>query len=97
MCIKLADIKEVKKKMTMKELLQKAKTKRDDWEKLGEKKTLEHCLLNLIFDERYYFDDDVKNALLQEMAAMILDFRENRSVDCLEDNISEWHNELLEE
>ena len=83
--------------MNYKELLQKAKTKQEDWEKVGEKKTLEYCLLNLIFEERYYFDDNVKNALLQEMAGMILDFRENRNVDSLEDNIKDWHEELLEE
>ena len=83
--------------MNYKELLQEAKTKQDDWKKIGKEKTLEYCLLNLIFEERYYFDDDVKNALLQEMAAMILDFRENRNVDSLEDNIKDWHEELLEE
>lgn len=82
--------------MNYKELLQKAKTKQDDWEKVGEKKTLEYCLLNLIFEERYYFDDNIKNALLQEMAGMILDFRENRNVDSLEDNIAEWQSDLLE-
>ena len=83
--------------MNYKELLQRAKSKQDFWEKVGEKKTLEYCLLNLIFEERYYFDDNVKNALLQEMAGMILDFRENRNVDSLEDNIKDWHEELLEE
>ena len=83
--------------MNYKELLQRAKTKQEDWEKVGEKKTLEYCLLNLIFEERYYFDDNVKNALLQEMAGMILDFRENRNVDSLEDNSKEYHTDLLEE
>ena len=81
--------------MNYKELLQKAKTKQDFWERVGEKKTLEYCLLNIIFEERYYFDDNVKNALLQEMAGMILDFRENRNVDSLEDNIAEWHQEIF--
>lgn len=82
--------------MNYKELLQEAKTQQEDWEKVGEKKTLEYCLLNLIFEKRYYFDDNVKNALLQEMAGMILDFRENRNVDSLEDNIAEWQSDLLE-
>lgn len=82
--------------MNYKELLQKAKTKQESWKKAGEEKTLEYCLLNLIFEERCYFDDNVKNALLQEMAGMILDFRENRNVDSLEDNIEEWQSELLE-
>lgn len=83
--------------MTYKELLQEAKTQQDVWKQRDKEKTLEYCLLNLIFEERDYFDDDVKNALLQEMAAMILDFRENRGVDSLEDNIKNWHEELLEE
>ena len=83
--------------MNYKELLQEAKKQQDFWRQRGEEKTLEHCLLNLIFEERDYFDDDVKNALLQEMAGMILDFRENRNVNSLEDNIKEWHEELLEE
>ena len=83
--------------MNYKELLQEAKAKQEDWERVGEEKTLEYCLLNLIFEERRYFDDNVKNALLQEMAGMILDFRENRNVDSLEDNIKEWQSELLED
>lgn len=83
--------------MNYKELLQRAKEQQELWKQRGKEKTLEYCLLNLIFEERYYFDDDVKNALLQEMAAMILDFRENRNVDSLEDNIKDWHEELLEE
>lgn len=83
--------------MNYNELLKEAKSKQDFWEKVGEKKTLEYCLLNLIFEKRYYFDDNVKNALLQEMAGMILDFRENKNVDFLEDNIKEWQSDLLEE
>ena len=83
--------------MNYKELLQKAKEEQEFWKQRGEEKTFEHCLLNLIFEERDYFDDNVKNALLQEMAVMILDFRENRNVDSLEDNIKKWHEELLEE
>lgn len=83
--------------MSYKELLQEAKTQQEDYKQSGEEKTLEYCLLNIIFGERYYFDDDVKNALLQEMAGMILDFREGRNVNSLEDNIKDWHEELLEE
>lgn len=83
--------------MNYKELLQEAKTQQEAWKQSGEEKTLEYCLLNIIFGERDYFDDDVKNVLLQEMAGMILDFRENKNVDSLEDNIKEWHKELLEE
>ena len=83
--------------MNYKELLQRAKAEQDDWKKIGKEKTLEYCLLNLIFNEYYFLDDNAKNALLQEMAAMILDFRENRIVDSLEDNIKDWHEELLEE
>ena len=83
--------------MNYNELLKEAKTQQEVWKQRGEKKTFEYCLLNLIFEERYYFDDNVKNALLQEMAGMILDFRENKNVDSLEDNIKEWHGELLEE
>lgn len=82
--------------MNYKELLQKAKAKQEAWKKIGEEKTLEYCLLNLIYEERYYFDDNVKNALLQEMAGMILYFREGINVDYLEDNIAEWQSELLE-
>ena len=82
--------------MNYKELLQEAKTQQEAWKQRGKEKTFEYCLLNLIFEEQYYFDDDVKNALLQEMAAMILDFRENRNVDSLEDNIKDWHSDLLE-
>ena len=83
--------------MNYKELLQEAKAEQEAWKQRGEEKTLEYCLLNLIFEERDYFDDHVKNALLQEMAGMILDFRENKNVDSLEDNIKNWHEELLEE
>ena len=83
--------------MNYKELLQRAKTEQDDWKKIGKEKTLEYCLLNIVLEERYYLDDEAKNALLQEMAVMILDFRENRNVNPLEDNIKDWHEELLEE
>ena len=82
--------------MNYKELLQEAKTEQEFWKQRGEEKTLEYCLLNLIFEERYYFDDEAKDALLQEMAVMILDFRENKNVDSLEDNIKNWHSDLLE-
>ena len=80
--------------MNYKELLQEAKTQQEAWEKKGEKKTLEYCLLNLVFEEYYYINDNVKNALLQEMAGMILDFRRGSEADYLEDNIAEWHDEL---
>ena len=82
--------------MNYKELLQRDKAEQEDWEKRGEEKTLEYCLLNLIFEERYYLDDEAKDALLQEMAGMILDFRENRNVNTLEDNIKDWHSDLFE-
>ena len=83
--------------MILKELLKEAKKQKEAYKQRGEKKTLEFCLLNLVFERYYYIDDSVKNALLQEMASIILNLRDNKEADFLEDNIKEWHKELLED
>ena len=85
--------------MNFKEMLNIARENRKAYKKRGEPKTLEYCLLNLIFERYYEIEDNAKNALLQEMASMILDFRSNLNynVAYLEDNIAEWHTDLLEE
>ena len=83
--------------MNYKELLKEAKKQKEAYKKRGEEKTLEFCLLNLVFERYYYINDSVKNALLQEMAGIILDFRRGTNPEYLENNIEEWHGEIMED